>query len=113
MGTDGWPTLPRTGVRFSSRPSFSSARMMTETVCADSPVIRAISAFAKGPTCRISERTNLSLCARTPLWLDPRTLSGDMTMPCLLHEYRDWSLYGLWAKGADCRHHSDWKPRCQ
>ena len=43
-------------VALSSRPSASSWRMITETVCADSPVRRAISAFATLRWRRISDR---------------------------------------------------------
>ncbi len=40
---------------------FSSARMMTETVCAESPVRRAMSARASAPCLRTSARTSRSL----------------------------------------------------
>ena len=40
---------PRIGSPRTSNPSASRLRMMTETVCADSPVMRAISDFASAP----------------------------------------------------------------
>ncbi len=40
--------------------------MITETVCADSPVIRAISDFASAPWRRTRLSTSRSFCARIP-----------------------------------------------
>ena len=72
IGTEGCPTLPRTGSPLTSRPSASSSRMITDTVCADNPVARAISALASAVWRRTSVRTSRSLRARIPLWLVPR-----------------------------------------
>jgi hypothetical protein len=65
-GTIGWPTLPRCGTPRRSSRSASRWRMMTETVCAESPVIRAISDFASGPWRRTRLSTRRSFCARMP-----------------------------------------------
>ncbi len=46
--------------------------MMTETVCAESPVIRAMSDLARLPCWRTSDSTSRSLWSRMPLWLVPR-----------------------------------------
>jgi hypothetical protein len=54
------------GVPRTSKPSFSNARMITDTVCADSPVVRAMFAFGKPSWRRTSESTKRSLWARTP-----------------------------------------------
>ena len=85
IGIDGWPILPRTGSCRSSRPSSSSSRMMTETVCAESLVMRAISVLARLPCWRTSDSTRRSLWSRMPLWLVPRwkRLSADSGEPCL------------------------------
>ena len=72
IGTEGWPTLPRTGSPLAISPSSSSTRMMTETVCADSPVARAIPALAMGPWRRRSVRTRRPLWSRMAPWLEPR-----------------------------------------
>ena len=61
IGIDGWPILPRKGSPRSSNPSCSKARMITDTVCADRPVIRAISVFAKALCWRTKDSTNRSL----------------------------------------------------
>ena len=45
--------------------------MITETVCAERPLIRAISDFASAPCWRTSDNTSRSLWARMPDWLDP------------------------------------------
>ena len=45
IGTEGWPTLPRTGSSLRTRPSASSRAMMICTVCAVRCVSRAISAL--------------------------------------------------------------------
>ena len=76
IGTEGWPILPRTGSPRSSSPSSSRPRMMTETVCAERPVIRAMSDFASAPCWRTRLRTSRSLCARMPHWFDPRRPGG-------------------------------------
>ncbi len=73
MGVLGWPTFPRTGSPRLISSSFSRPRMITETVCAERPLIRAISAFAVGPWLLRSVRTIRSLWARSPRWLEPRT----------------------------------------
>ena len=49
--------------------------MMTDTVCAESPVSRAISAFDSAPSRRRIERTKRSLWARTPVWFVPRMIA--------------------------------------
>ena len=46
--------------------------MITDTVCADSPVIRAISDLASGPCRRTRLSTSRSFWARIPAWLVPR-----------------------------------------
>ena len=61
IGTEGWPIRPRTGSPRNNSPSCSSARMITETVCAESPVIRAMSDFASPPCWRTKDSTNRSL----------------------------------------------------
>ena len=46
--------------------------MITETVCAERPVIRAISDFASAPCRRTRLSTSRSFCARIPAWFVPR-----------------------------------------
>ena len=48
--------------------------MMTDTVCAESPVSRAISALASDPLRRSRVSTSRSFWARMPLWLVPRSV---------------------------------------
>ena len=58
--------------------------MITETVCAESPVIRAISDFASGPFRRTRLRTSRSFCARIPAWFVPRCSdTGASSRKCL------------------------------
>ena len=42
IGIEGCPTCPRCGLPLSKSPSFSNDRIITETVCADRPDLRAI-----------------------------------------------------------------------
>ena len=46
--------------------------MITDTVCAERPVIRAISDFASAPFRRTRLSTSRSFCARIPAWFVPR-----------------------------------------
>ncbi len=54
-----------------SNPSFSNDRMMTETVCGDRPVRRAISDFGRLLRRRTRDSTRRSLWARTRVWFAP------------------------------------------
>jgi len=45
--------------------------MITEAVCADKPVRRAISALGNGPSRRRIDNTSRSLRSRTPDWFVP------------------------------------------
>ena len=78
IGTDGWPILPRTRACFSSRPSSIRRSTIIDTVCVDSRVSRAISAFGSGPCKRIACSTMRSLNCRMPTWFEPTVrLSGE------------------------------------
>lgn len=60
-GVSGLPTLPRWGSPFTTSSSASSLRKITETVCGDSRVLRAISAEAIAPCRWIRDSISRSL----------------------------------------------------
>ena len=62
--------------------------MITDTVWADRPVMRAMSDLASAPCWRTSDSTTLSLWARMPDWFEPRRavvsiLSLVGSIPCI------------------------------
>src|SRR5471032_2977978 len=72
IGTDGCPTLPRSGARFSTSPCSSRRAMISEMVCVLRLVKRARSAFGMLPCRRIACSTTRSLNWLMPIWLEPR-----------------------------------------
>ena len=74
IGTEGWPTLPRTRRALAHQPvGFEQRAMMIDTVCARQAASGARSRPSGSAPCRrIACSTTRSLNWRMPPWLEPR-----------------------------------------